>query len=325
MKNITQSIKIIALSLVLSFGLSYVYAWTAPTVSAPNGNVSAPINTSGTTQTKSGQLVTDTLGVNSTLHGYSNAYFDGRVGVGTTSPMLDLGNGSLQRGLDVSGWILARGNGGGTWGDNAARIGVVQPGVDPNNSTTGAWFIAANPQTSPLYPSTGQNYTFAIHQAGLGDRLTIDRSGNVGIGTPTPQVELHVKPSDGSNGDIAVESADGLKWTMSTVNGSGDWVLNRDIPGTLPTIVAHRNGNVDVNGDVCSNTSGKCLSKQGAVYYVSQSTLNTYQSGCDVTAPTTAIYCMAGCNRYCMAQGYVGGYISEWDGVGKNGACTCTR
>lgn len=49
-------IKVSALALALSFGLSYVYAWTAPTQNPPAGNVSAPINTSGTAQTKAGAL-----------------------------------------------------------------------------------------------------------------------------------------------------------------------------------------------------------------------------------------------------------------------------
>lgn len=47
MKNIIQSLKVIMLATVLSFGLSYVYAWTAPTSTPPAGNVSAPINTGG--------------------------------------------------------------------------------------------------------------------------------------------------------------------------------------------------------------------------------------------------------------------------------------
>lgn len=51
-----NALKVSALALLLSFGLSFVYAWTAPTISAPNGNVSAPINTSNTPQIKAGGL-----------------------------------------------------------------------------------------------------------------------------------------------------------------------------------------------------------------------------------------------------------------------------
>lgn len=56
MHKYSQVLKVSMLALVLSFGLSYVYAWTAPTQSPPNGNVSAPINTSAVSQTKSGDI-----------------------------------------------------------------------------------------------------------------------------------------------------------------------------------------------------------------------------------------------------------------------------
>lgn len=57
MKNsITNSTKILILAITLSFGFSYVYAWTAPTATPPSGNVSAPLNTSATEQTKAGNI-----------------------------------------------------------------------------------------------------------------------------------------------------------------------------------------------------------------------------------------------------------------------------
>ncbi len=72
MKNTLQISKIIALALVLSFGLSYVYAWTAPTQSPPGGNTAAPINTSGISQIKKGAF-----GVEGILKGYMGAWFGG--------------------------------------------------------------------------------------------------------------------------------------------------------------------------------------------------------------------------------------------------------
>lgn len=73
MHKIINAIKTVLLALVLSFGLSYVYAWTAPTVTAPNGNVSAPINTSATLQQKSGDFtvanfVASTVSVGATIN-----------------------------------------------------------------------------------------------------------------------------------------------------------------------------------------------------------------------------------------------------------------
>lgn len=55
-KQIFSALKVTVLAIVLSFGLSYVYAWTAPTMVPPTGNVSVPLNTSGTAQAKAGSL-----------------------------------------------------------------------------------------------------------------------------------------------------------------------------------------------------------------------------------------------------------------------------
>lgn len=73
MHKIINATKTIVLALVLSFGLSYVYAWTAPTLNPPAGNVSAPINTSATLQQKSGDftvanLVANTMTVGATIN-----------------------------------------------------------------------------------------------------------------------------------------------------------------------------------------------------------------------------------------------------------------
>ena len=51
-----NAIKVSVLAIVLSLGLSYVYAWTAPTATPPSGNVSAPINTGTALQQKGGDL-----------------------------------------------------------------------------------------------------------------------------------------------------------------------------------------------------------------------------------------------------------------------------
>lgn len=56
-----NTLKIITTAFVISIGFSYVYAWTAPTANPPAGNVSAPINTSATAQTKAGALTVGSL------------------------------------------------------------------------------------------------------------------------------------------------------------------------------------------------------------------------------------------------------------------------
>ena len=83
MKNYTQSLKVIALSLMLSFGISFIYAatWIGPTALPPGGNIDAPINASSTPQYKNGSL-----GLGGFFSGYSGASFMGNVGIGTTAP-----------------------------------------------------------------------------------------------------------------------------------------------------------------------------------------------------------------------------------------------
>jgi hypothetical protein len=63
----------------------YAFAWTEPTGVAPGNNVSTPINTSNTSQTKTGNLVVNALGVTA-VSGNSLIVAGGNVGIGTTTP-----------------------------------------------------------------------------------------------------------------------------------------------------------------------------------------------------------------------------------------------
>jgi hypothetical protein len=55
-KQITYWLSVIVVGIALGLALQFVRAWTEPTSSPPNGNVGAPINTSSTAQTKTGDL-----------------------------------------------------------------------------------------------------------------------------------------------------------------------------------------------------------------------------------------------------------------------------
>lgn len=81
MSSTLNYIKILALALALSLGVSIVYAWTGPTATAPGGNTPTPINTSATSQVKSGGLWLGSLGTD------GGAVFGGSV----TSPQFCLG------------------------------------------------------------------------------------------------------------------------------------------------------------------------------------------------------------------------------------------
>ena len=53
MKNIQQTLKSLIIALILVGGISYVFAWSGPSTTPPNGNVDAPINVGSSGQTKS--------------------------------------------------------------------------------------------------------------------------------------------------------------------------------------------------------------------------------------------------------------------------------
>lgn len=69
--------KTIILAMVLSLGVSYIYAWAPPTANPPDGNVSAPINASGISQVKEGPL-----GINGAFTAFNGAFFQGDTGGG---------------------------------------------------------------------------------------------------------------------------------------------------------------------------------------------------------------------------------------------------
>lgn len=54
---IVATIPGIIVGVVIALGIKGVFAWTVPSVTPPGGNVQAPINVSGNTQTKAGTLI----------------------------------------------------------------------------------------------------------------------------------------------------------------------------------------------------------------------------------------------------------------------------
>lgn len=60
MKNAIQNFKLIALAVILSFGLNLAYAWVLPTEAPPNGNADAPLTTGTALQIKRGSLTIGT-------------------------------------------------------------------------------------------------------------------------------------------------------------------------------------------------------------------------------------------------------------------------
>jgi hypothetical protein len=143
---------------------------------------------------------------------------NGNVGIGTSNP-LNLANGNtINKSLEVNGWIIAVGNGNNSWGDPSARIGITTPGSSPINGQGKTWYMSANPDGN-----------FAIHQGyGIppgsvgGDRITIDSTGNVGIGTNNPSSKLDVRGEvkvGNSGATCSAAKAGSIRWTDTAFQG----------------------------------------------------------------------------------------------------------
>ena len=87
MNNITQTLKVILLAIIISFGISYAFAWVAPTGIPTTGNIEAPLNTSIDEQTKNGNLWLNSLGVSSTAPNALSVL--GRVRIGPNDPLFN--------------------------------------------------------------------------------------------------------------------------------------------------------------------------------------------------------------------------------------------
>lgn len=179
MKNIIQSLKIITLGLILAFGISYAFAWTAPTQAPPNGNVSAPMNTSSGAQYKVGDLGVG--GVFEVANGANFAVLGGNVGIGTVSP---------------AGIFHVKGAAPNTFIESTTING-------PDLFFTGSGTFDGSEYL--LYSSGSGNTVgagkFVIHDetAGLA-RLIINSIGNVGIGETNPSSKLHI-----NSGDVTID------------------------------------------------------------------------------------------------------------------------
>lgn len=180
--QLLNALKVFALALVLSFGMSYAFAWTAPAATPPGGNVVAPINTSATAQIKAGPLT-----VGSIISGSSTT---------TKLSIMDTISG-ITTGLNVAPFYVPASTY--TYGYCTAGNGYVSScGPGPYYR----WVSGTG--TNPAYGGTTFN---AADSNGTVRNLALQtNTGNVGIGTNNPPNKLTVAGTIGATGDICTST-----------------------------------------------------------------------------------------------------------------------
>jgi len=195
----SQYLPVIISAIILTVCLAY--AWTPPSSPPPSGNVSTPINTGDTPQSKTGDLniggglkywITK-LGDSFALKNDSGEIKfivgqDGNTGIGATDP---------KNKLEVKGDVGLQ--------KYSTKNGEPRAIYVFGHKGTGAQYgmhlgYANNRWRTRIFAPTGRDITFGFHnstltnptQADWSEKVIIRDNGNVGIGRSDPQAKLHV-------------------------------------------------------------------------------------------------------------------------------------
>ena len=150
-----------------------------------------------------------------------------RLGIGTTSPTCGL----VRRGNGVDGTISAQGLAVSSWLNTTGSF------IDP--------IISWNSTGSLRFSTSTDNAL-----GGLTERMRIDSSGNVGIGTSSPAGKLDL----GSSGDVILGQAADLKW-MNTARDTTYGVIEGLAAGTVFKFGSTEHMRIDSSGNVGIGTS----------------------------------------------------------------------
>ena len=142
-------------------------------------------------------------------------YFDGKVGIGTTTPTFpltihDKGDAMTGNNVDISELSL-----------------VLNKGENINAEATGLGFQSAGNQNNIgaaiIHERTGTGSIGKLHfatkiasgeEADIPIHMTLDDDGELGIGTTSPQAPLHI--GGGSSSEILLDNQGDISWKNST-------------------------------------------------------------------------------------------------------------
>ncbi len=240
-QQITNSLKVITLALVLSFGIQFAAAqsWTPPTSAPPGNNTYAPINVGASGQVKDGGLTLG-LGLSSTPSQFSLLAPYGKVGIGSgvnTAQNPDYNNSNVR--LDIFGSGTQRLKIQSTDAAGTARLDLVGKATGGGNN---AWHIESYQDK------------FQLVESGVATRMVMMPGGRVGIGTLTPGANASLTLA----GRIKIEGGNPAagKVLASDAGGLSRWA-------TKNTYQANNNvgGEVRVNTNTTAQTGFCALTK----------------------------------------------------------------
>ncbi len=186
---------------------------TASIINAGSGTAAAPSVSVGTTDNGLYSPGADQVAISTNGTGQMFVDSSGRVGIGTSSinssARLDIDAGTLPIGINLDST-----NAGGMCnvfkhsGVNKLTIG-----------TGGSTFLTGSSTADGLIRAEAN---LVIAAGGNTERLRIDSSGNVGIGTSSPSTKLHIA-STAANGDVHVTNTSGQNCLLE-IAGNGNTI-----------------------------------------------------------------------------------------------------
>ncbi len=156
--KITQTIKIIALGLILSAGIAFAQTWTGPTGAPPASNVAAPINVSSANQVKAGALGTGPLVVFGSEAGVQSSSSSAIFRATTPAAAFCMNCGPTSRGwFGAADWFGNNTGGVGIWNDNTSGSASIALLNDGKVTVNGSGLAHSNSTSQPVcITSTGQ-------------------------------------------------------------------------------------------------------------------------------------------------------------------------
>jgi parallel beta-helix repeat protein len=147
-------------------------------------------------------------------------------------------------------------------------LGIFDENPDDNKNLGNVWWLSGNTGTDPAvdFVGTTDSQPLVLRTAGA-ERMRLDASGNLGIGTPGPSYRLDVAGdahvtgafrdsfgSAGSGGQILSSTGTGTGWITQTPADDGDWTVSGTdmysaVSGNVG-IGAYPSAKLDVNGNV---------------------------------------------------------------------------